>query len=91
MVMKPDNSAESFEEEVRRVLAEKAVIWDRGLKTAYGPEGGYHSLPSEDAFEGEIFRGRLSGCRLIVDRVEFKGKVNFIASVDSSRIIVGRD
>lgn len=56
--MKPDNSAESFEEEVRRVLAEKAVIWDRGLKTAYGPEGGAIILcllktPSRERFSEE--------------------------------------
>ena len=83
--MKPDNSAESFEEEVRRALAEKAVIWDRGEKTAHDGKGGSYSLPCEDAFEGEVFRGKLSGCRLIVDRVGAKGKVGFIASVVTKR------
>jgi hypothetical protein len=79
--MKPDNAERNVEEEVRMALSERAVIWDRGLSTACHPDGGYHSLPCEGAFEGEIFRGSLSGCQLIVDRVESKGKASFMASI----------
>jgi hypothetical protein len=70
-----------LEEGIRKALADKSVIWDKGESTVCDQDKGHYSIPCENAFEGEIFEGDLAGCRLIVDRIKTKGKCGFVASV----------
>ncbi|MGI8966094.1 MAG: hypothetical protein ACR2H1_08425 [Limisphaerales bacterium] len=79
--MKSDNNEQSIEEKVLKALSEKAIIWDRGEMKAVDTKGSHSSVPCKNAFEGEIFLGEISGCRLIVDRIEFQGKVAFHSSI----------